>query len=319
MGDAVNLAARMEQTAEPGSVQVSEHTYRRAKPFFDFEALGEIPVKGKSEPVTAHRVIRRKMTPGTGRGIEGLRPPLIGRDSELERLRQAVEGVKNGRGQIVFLLGEAGLGKSRLIAELRREELSEGDGSLSWVEARGIAYDATRPYGMFRQFLEQVFPISQTDGLEAISLKVLPLLQGEMGGHFDKLMEALGMGAAQQSPSEMDSRNAQQMETARRQLKESVYAIWGELARQRPSVAVFDDLHWADAASVDLLQTLFGLCDEAPMLFLCAARPVRHVPAWQARQFAETEYPHAYTEIAISPLTDTDSHALVDSLLPSCA
>jgi len=71
MGDAVNLAARMEQTAEPGSVQVSEHTYRRAKPFFDFETLGEIPVKGKSEPVATYRPIRRKLRPGSGRGIEG--------------------------------------------------------------------------------------------------------------------------------------------------------------------------------------------------------------------------------------------------------
>ena len=317
MGDAVNLAARMEQTAEPGSVQVSEHTYRRAKPFFDFETLGEIPVKGKSEPVATYRPIRRKLRPGSGRGIEGLRPPLIGRGTEMARLRQAIDDVRSGRGEIVFLLGDAGLGKSRLIAELRREVAKEGDGQISWVEARGIAYEANRPYGMFRQFLEQFFPIGQADGLEAIRLKVLPLLQGEMVHHFDKLMEALGMGAAQSSQSDMESRNAQQVETARQQLKESVYTIWAELARQRPSVAVFDDLHWADAASVDLLHHLFRLCDEAPLLFLCAARPIRHTPAWQARQFAETEYPHAYSEVAISPLSDPDSHALVDSLLPA--
>jgi class 3 adenylate cyclase/tetratricopeptide (TPR) repeat protein len=317
MGDAVNLAARMEQTAEPGSVQVSAHTYHSAKPFFDFEALGDIAMKGKSEPVAAYRAIRRKSQPGSGRGIEGLNSPLVGRGMELSRLRQALDEVGQGRGQIVFLVGEAGLGKSRLIAELRREALNKFTGPYSWIEARGIAYEANRPYGVFRQLLEQVFPVGRIDELETIRLKVLPLLQGEMGQYFDNLMDALGMGAAQPSQSEVDSRNAQQVETARHQLKESVYAIWAELARGRPSVAVFDDLHWADTASMDLLQYLFRLCDEAPILFLCATRPMRHTAAWQTRQYAETEFPHAYTELVISPLTNVDSHTLVDSLLPA--
>jgi len=128
MGDAVNLAARMEQTAEPGSVQVSAHTYRWARPFFDFEALGEIPVKGKSEPVAAYRVIQRKSRPGSGRGIEGLNSPLVGRGMELARLHQAIDELDQGRGQVVFVMGDAGLGKSRLIAELRREVGNDGDG-----------------------------------------------------------------------------------------------------------------------------------------------------------------------------------------------
>ena len=139
MGDAVNLAARMEQTAQPGSVQVSEDTYKLIAPLFDFEPLGGIEVKGKSEPMLAYRVLGRKAEPGRLRGIEGLSAPLIGRDSEIESLRRVITEVQEGRGQIVCLLGEAGLGKSRLIEELRAEWLEVTNNEASWIESRGIS------------------------------------------------------------------------------------------------------------------------------------------------------------------------------------
>ena len=316
MGDAVNLAARMEQTAQPGNVQISAFTYRWVAPFFDFEDLGEIPVKGKREPVKSYRVLQRKQKPGHGRGIQGLSTPLVGRESEFARLRNSVIEIRQGRGQIVFLVGEAGLGKSRLIEELRGVWLEQGGAKEAWVESRGVAYETNRPYGVFRQFLEQLFPVGQVDGLNTLRMRLLPNLEGEMRGHFENMLQALGMGAAQQARQEIDARNAQQVDAARRQFFESVYAIWRELARQRPSVAVFDDLHWADAASAELLQHLFRLCDEAPLLLVCAERPMRHAPAWKARQYAETEFPHIYTELRLLPLSAQESLELVDNLLP---
>ena len=120
MGDAVNLAARMEQTAQPGTVQVSHDTYRLVSKVFEFEPLGEIEVKGRAAPVTAYRALRPLPGAIQPRGVEGLRSPLVGRARELDLLHSRVEELLAGRGQIVSLIGEAGLGKSRLAAELRQ-------------------------------------------------------------------------------------------------------------------------------------------------------------------------------------------------------
>src|SRR5438552_1986919 len=119
MGDAVNVAARMEQTAEPGTVQITDDTHRLVGAFFDVESRGAVQVKGKAEPVAAHRVLGRKARPGTGHGTGAGAAPLVGRDEEMGTLRRAVDEALDGRGQMVALIGEAGLGKSRLTEETR--------------------------------------------------------------------------------------------------------------------------------------------------------------------------------------------------------
>jgi class 3 adenylate cyclase len=140
MGDAVNVAARMEQTAQPGSVQVAENTQALTAPLFDFETLSSIEVKGKADPVATFRVLGSKAEPGRLRGIEGLSAPLVGRDEEFDTLSDVLSELREGRGQIVFMVGEPGLGKSRLIDELRRDW-----GDAPWIESRGISFDTARP------------------------------------------------------------------------------------------------------------------------------------------------------------------------------
>ena len=120
MGDAVNLAARMEQAARPGTIQIAEETQRLVAPIFDLEEMGGIDVKGKSAPVRAYRVLAAKARPGQLRGIKGVSAPLIGRDREMAQMREVMEHVQQGRGQVVCLIGEAGLGKSRLLEEARK-------------------------------------------------------------------------------------------------------------------------------------------------------------------------------------------------------
>jgi class 3 adenylate cyclase len=120
LGDAINLAARMEQTAEPGTIQVAEATYKLAAPLFDFEVVKGLQVKGKVEPIRAYRALGTKAEPGRLRGIDNLEAPLVGRQEQLEVLSMAVGELCQGAGQIISVMGEAGLGKSRLIAEERQ-------------------------------------------------------------------------------------------------------------------------------------------------------------------------------------------------------
>ena len=107
LGDAINMASRMEQTARLGTVQVTADTYKLITPLFEFEYLGRIEVKGKSEPVQAYRPLRPRTEPSSLRGMEGLDAPLIGREAEMGRLQEIIGELRQGRGQIVSLMGEA--------------------------------------------------------------------------------------------------------------------------------------------------------------------------------------------------------------------
>ena len=178
MGDAVNLASRMEQTADPGTVQLAENTYKLVAPLFDVEPLGAIEVKGKREALPAYRVVGRKTEPGRTRGIEGLSSPLIGREDEFEKLKLVLEDFKNGRGGIVTIIGEAGLGKSRLIEELKAEFEADLDPETPdlWSEMRGIAYDASLPYGLFVQQLRQTYGVTLDDSPETVHEKMTALI-----------------------------------------------------------------------------------------------------------------------------------------------
>jgi class 3 adenylate cyclase len=124
MGDAANLAARMESAAQPGTILITEDTHRLITSMFETEALGLIEVKGKAEPVPVHRVLASKVASGKLRGISGLESPLVGREAEFGVLREASERLGAGVGGIMTIVGEAGIGKSRLVAELRKGAVS---------------------------------------------------------------------------------------------------------------------------------------------------------------------------------------------------
>lgn len=312
MGDAVNLAARMEQTAQPGTVQVAENTYKLVAPLFDFEELGSIPVKGKAEPVPAYRVLGLKSHPGRLRGIAGLEAPMIGREREIAILDRVLGDLRQGRGSIVSLIGEAGLGKSRLIEELFKQCQTGDAEPVTWFETRGVSYDTNRPYGLFQQHFRHFHGVSEDDSLEVVLKKVAIMMQGqdpELSSLFNHTVELLLMTRVEtiESPT--------QGEAFKRKLFDAIHKLLFETASRVPLVMVFDDLHWADPASADLLLHLFQLVDQVPILFLCAFRPYRPSPGWQIKQAAEANYPHRYTEIRLSPLNDEQGGILIEKLL----
>ena len=164
MGDAVNLAARMEQIAQPGTIQIAEDTQRLVAPIFELEDLGGIDVKGKSAPVRAYRVLAAKAHPGQLRGITGVSAPLIGRDREMAHIRDLMEHLQQGRGQVVCLIGEAGLGKSRLLEEARKIWLLQNP-AYSWEYVQSSPYDSARPYGLFQKYSTSYGAASRFDRL----------------------------------------------------------------------------------------------------------------------------------------------------------
>ena len=160
MGDAVNLAARLESAAEPGTVLVSEDTHRLIAPLFETVALDPIEVKGRSEPVPVYRVLAAREQPGKPRGIPGLESPLVGREAEFAALRKALERLQAGVGGIVTVVGEAGIGKSRLVAEVRKGAVTA---PLRWVEGRCLSYGTSIAYLLWLDVLRGLLGVTAED------------------------------------------------------------------------------------------------------------------------------------------------------------
>lgn len=318
LGDAINLAARMEQTAQAGTVQIAEDTYRLIAPLFEFEDLGPIEVRGKKQPVQAYRVIAPKADPGRLRGIEGLDSPLVGRDAEMHALRGAIIDLRHGRGQIVSVVGEAGLGKSRLTAELHKSPtpIAEAKGDLQWIEGHSLSYETTTPYTPFIRLFNDCFHLNQEQSnpekYERIVANIkatAPERVDELAPFIASLLEIPLSGMARERVDYLDP---PQLRTA---VFKAVSEYLEKLATDRPLVVVIDDLHWVDPTSLELLEQLLPLTERTMLMFLVLFRPRRNEPSWHFHELAQREYAHRYKAIEIKPLDQNSSRELVTNLL----
>ncbi len=312
LGDAINLASRMEQTASPGTVQISHDTYKLVKELFEFEDLGGIAVKGKDQPVPAYRVIKRKILAYRPRGIEGLHAEMVGRENEMIAMRSMISSLKQGVGQIVCVLGDAGLGKSRLVQETFKvfEERIYPNGS--WYEILSLSYELHQAYGLLQRLIRRMNGLTRDD---------LPAVVGEK---ISQLVEALPEGRRKRALQvfetlfNLESRNGKvqiEGEAFKREMLDVICDWWRTSFAERPIVLVFDDMHWSDAASVELIVQLLPLIGEIPLVIICAMRPERNAPAWLIKTAADTHYHHLYHEISLQPLSDLESNELISRLL----
>jgi class 3 adenylate cyclase/tetratricopeptide (TPR) repeat protein len=327
MGDAVNLAARMEQTAAPGTVQIAQNTYTLVAPLFEFKELGGITVKGKSVPILAYQVLGQKAEPGSLRGLtdQGISSPLVGRESELASARHALNQLVVGQGGILVILGEAGIGKSRLISELRASieidssQVNHPEKSfeqITWLEGQALSFSQTISYWPFQQILRQYAGISDQDAettalrkLEAKIKALFPEETGEILPYLASLMalELSGEYAERVKYLDGEAFGSQVYRASRR--------FFQRLAERSPLVLLFDDLHWMDASSSSLLEHLLPLVEWVPLFFCGLSRPDQEAPAAQLLEIAAQKYRSHLTVIELTPLSLDDSRHLVQNLL----
>jgi class 3 adenylate cyclase len=314
LGDAMNVAARMEAAAEPGQVLITANTYRFVADAFDVEDLGGITVKGKAEPVHAYRVIGLKAVRGRRRGLEsvGLSSPLVGRSAELDTLRSAFSIVQAGRGRVAVIVGEPGIGKSRLLGEFRA---SIADAKPTWVEGHCVSYGRTLPYhlalDLVRNMLDIPFAASESEARAALTAGLAPLLGDEAADVEPYLAHLLAL------PLEGDALERVQLDpdTLQGRYIASLHRIVRALAARGPLVLVLEDIHWADPASVDVMLGLLPLVTQQPVLVLAAGRGETDAPGWRLVTQTRAVFGEALTEMRLQPLTDADSRALVANLL----
>ena len=317
MGDAVNLASRMEQTADPDTVRITGNTYKSVAGLFRFKPLGEIEVRGKVEPVAAYEVLGVREGAVPTRGIEGLSSPLVGRERELLTLRAAAQDVAAGLGRVVSVVGEAGLGKSRLVAELKR---SPEAGSLVWYEGRSLSYETSTPYAPFAGLFGAMFGLNSPDGAgnseaeryDKVLAKVEEAMPGQGNSIAPFIATLLGI-KLEGDPRERVRYLEPPM--LRGRIFHAVAALVGALAVAKPIALVFEDLHWADPTSLELIESLLPLTESVSLMLLALFRPNKQDPSWQFHEIASRDHAERYTAVMLQPLDDSESRQLVGNLL----
>ena len=291
-GDAVNVAARLEQAAPPGSVLLGEQTFRMTWGAVSVEAVEPLELKGKSERVPAYRLVRvssEAAVPARRLGVG-----MVGRDRELEALREAAAAAAEGaRCEVVTVLGDAGVGKSRLVAEF----LASLDPGTRVLTGRCRSYGEGITYWPLAEALREAAGVGETDTAEETRGALAALLAGDPDAELvlELVSTAVGLGESGAS--------AQQIAWATRRLLEA-------LARSGPLVFVVDDLHWAEPLFFELLEAVATSSEGAPILLLCVARPelLERRPEWGAfREDAPL--------VRLEPLGPGEATELIEDLL----
>jgi class 3 adenylate cyclase/predicted ATPase len=302
MGDAVNLAARLEDASSVGEIFVGPATYRLTQRIFDFESVAPLKLRGKEAAVEVHRLLGAKVAPKSTRGIEGLRAPLVGRDEELEEIRQALADLGDGQGSTVAILAEAGLGKSRLIAETR----ALLPANVTWAEGRALSFTAGMSYWLAREIVLSLLNVKPEAAEIAAALRKGLDGQSEIYPFLARLLE-LPMDAAMEERMKFLS-----SEALRSGILEALRGYVRHRARQEPLVLVWEDLHWCDPSSWEVLEMLVPLSNEVPLLLVCAAR-LEDGRLLQLLQ--ENDGSSVRHIIHLSPLTRDESGSLIQQLL----
>jgi predicted ATPase/class 3 adenylate cyclase len=309
MGDAVNVAARLAGAANSGEIYVGASTYRHAAAFFDFESLPALTLEGKEKPVEVHRLIGLKKVPEATRGIEGLHAPLIGRQSELAQIQSAFHKLRSGVGTILAIVGEAGLGKSRLIADALRST------DIPWAEGRALAYTEGMSYWMARDLLRTLLGTNTDPSPEEIEQALRSSIEKTAPEKMNEIYPYLGRFLEVPLPAETEEQikvvTAQALQT--RILRAFQDYIRARAARG-PLTLFWEDLHWCDPSSLRVLETLLALTKEVPLLLLLAYRPDPDFVV-QLQENARAVGAENFRVLELSPLTRKESWSLMQTLL----
>ena len=301
VGDTVNLASRMEGLAEPGTTYVTRETYRSAGEYFEFKPLGEVQVKGKEKPIKAYQVVglgpaKSRLEAAELRGLIDF----VGRKRELENLTKCIDMVKVGQGQLVAIVGDAGIGKSRLVLEFKKS--IEGTG-LTYLEGQCLSYGQSIPYLPFIEIIRQYFGIEESDRTFTVRKKISTRII-----NLDKALTQAIPFLCNVLSVPTDDRAFDQIgaEEKKKLTFEAVKALLFRENQVRPLIIVIDNLQWIDKASQELLNYFVEAIANGRVLLLCIYRP-GYVHSWNDKSY--------YSHIALNPLSNEESLTLTQNLL----
>jgi AAA ATPase domain len=300
VGDTINVAARLQQAADRGRILVSDAPHRLVEGYLQTRSLGQLALKGKAEPVRAWEVISARAA-RTRFDVEAERgfTPYVGRERELRLLQECFELAKAGQGQVVFVVGEPGIGKSRLLYEFRRRL---GDAA-TWLEGRCISFGRSFALHPVIDMLKRTFHIEERDSEAAIASKVeqgVLRLGEDLRWHAPYLRYLLSVDPGDAPVLAMDPQQR------RAEIFDALRQLLVRASEVRPQVMVIEDVHWIDKASEESLLYSADSLPGARIVQILTYRP------GYAHPFGEHTY---HTRIALSPLSPADSVQMAQAIL----
>jgi len=349
----INLAKRLQEAAKPGHILVGAGTYRPTRRAFEFETLPGLHLRGFPESVTAYAVQQAKTHPEKLRGIEGLHALMIGREHEFAELKEATDQWLAGKGQIVSIIGEAGIGKSRLVAELRtylhgekqgdketgkqgevgwkdesasggsrsnrrakRTRMEEQQSEILCLEGRCISIGQPISYRPFLDILRTYFGLSEGDNTATIVRKVTESTANLFPQSAEEVLPFLGNLLSIRFGNELDEKlKFVEPEQIKHQTLVRLKDFFEKLATKQPLLLILEDLHWADDLSLELLSLLMDELATTPLMLLCVYRPEKEHRVWQLSSLARRKCLDRYAEITLKKLSSLQSRQLVEMLL----
>jgi class 3 adenylate cyclase/tetratricopeptide (TPR) repeat protein len=301
IGDTINLASRMETMAKPGTILSSGHTYKLVRDYFKFESLGKIQVKGKELPQDAYALIRTSevKTRIEAAVVSGL-TKFVGRRREMEALQEVLERTRSGSGQVVGIVGEAGVGKSRLILEMRRLFPKEQYG---YLEGRCLHYGGSMAYLPLLDILRSYFEIKEGEQESLIKKKMKEKifeLDEKLKTVLPPFQELLSLKGEEEAYLKLEPKQK------REKIFEAVRDLFIRESQNKPLVLVFEDLHWIDKTSEEFLDYFIGWLANTPILLIILYRP-EYTHRWASRSY--------YNNVRVDQLSIPTSAELVQSIL----
>jgi class 3 adenylate cyclase len=305
VGDTTNLASRMQSNAKPGTVLISENTYRLARDFFKFRSLGKVEVKGKTELQEIYELIRTsdvetRLDAAVTKGLT----KFVGRKNSMASLMDAFDRAKSGLGQVVGLVGEAGVGKSRLLLELRKM-LPRGE--YIYLEGRCIHYGSSMTYLPILDILRTYFEINEEDRKIVIKKKMekkILDIDEKLKGIIPPFQELFSLKVDDENFINLDPKQK------RERTFEAIRDLLIRVSQSKLLVLAIEDLHWIDKTSEEFLDYLIGRLAGTPILLILLYRPV-YDHQWGSKSY--------YAEVRVDQLGFSSSTQMVQAILDEAA
>ncbi|MRR10044.1 hypothetical protein EG831_08235, partial [bacterium] len=314
MGEAVNLASRLKDAAQTGEVLVSEPVFRSTRYLFEYQPKPKVTAKGFDHPIAVFQPLKLRDKPEPKRGIAGLSSPMVGRERELAALLDDVRALARGEGGVTFVVGEAGLGKSRLLAELKTAIAAQGL-AVSVLEGRCLSYGRRAPYWPLLEAVQVACGLGEEDepalALEGIVSHCRGLMPEDWMDAAPYLAHLFSLALPHEMAEKVVHLDPKALK-ARTHL--ALRRFLAALAAREPVLLVVDDYHWIDESSAEFLQWLFDQ-PAPPLRLLALTRPERDAGGQQARQRFQAALGPRYGEIALSPLDQDAGTSLAFNLL----
>lgn len=310
IGDAVNVAARLVGQAKSGEIIVGEKTCRLARDRFDFEPVQSVRLKGKSSPVDVYRLIGPRNDACQGRFSSDMRSRLLGRDDEVATITGLLQKLERGQSFILLVSGEAGMGKSRLLAEIRRAS------SLRWFEGKSVPMGRSISFWPFIQILREIFGIAEgfTEPQAAARIAEAMCVLFPNGHHeFTPYLARLLSVRFSESDGQIPEHIA--AEDFRLLAYRAVHRLFRRMAEDGPIVLVFEDVHWADLSSLDLIEHVASLVREVPMGLLLVERSEEAANTLMLKQRLHAAFQGLVGNLNLPPLPCDASRRLCEMLL----